>query len=81
MAAPMKGPTQNIHCRHTIKVKKKKKDTSGLCLDLRTVVLPEELNSKILTWSSQALSLPYITAAPKLRAGLMPVPVTGIVAR
>lgn len=35
----------------------------------------------IFTWSSQILSLLYITAAPKLLAGLMPVPVTGIVAK
>jgi len=34
-----------------------------------------------LTWLSQAWSLLYIRAAPKLLAGLMPVPVIGIVAK
>ena len=33
------------------------------------------------TWSSQALLWLKITAAPKLLAGLIPVPVIGIVAR
>lgn len=35
----------------------------------------------VITWSSQALSLLYMTAAPKLRAGLIPVPVMGMVAK
>lgn len=34
-----------------------------------------------LTWSSHAFLLLYITAVPKLLAGLMPVPVIGMVAR
>jgi len=34
-----------------------------------------------LTWLSQAWSLLYIRAAPKLLAGFMPVPVIGIVAK
>jgi len=33
------------------------------------------------TWSLQALLLLYTTAAPRLLAGLIPVPVIGIVAR
>lgn len=36
---------------------------------------------KILAWSSQAFLWPYITAGPRLRAGLMPVPVIGMVAK
>lgn len=35
----------------------------------------------ILTWSFQAFCWLYRTAAPRLLAGLMPVPVIGMVAR
>jgi len=35
----------------------------------------------VYTWSSQAWSLLYIIAAPRLLAGLMPVPVIGMVAK
>lgn len=40
----------------------------------------KELNEEI-TWSSHAFLLLKITAAPKLRAGLIPVPVMGMVAK
>lgn len=81
--APMNGPSQKIHCNNnktdqSISATHHQQDIITITITIR---IEKICKKKRVTMSSQAWSWLKMIAAPRLLAGLMPVPVMGIVAK